>query len=61
MRMTREAYAKEVWKVVKSVGDGHAEVSCPHEGCEKPIQVQVKSMQAGPVVTCPDHGVIYRA
>jgi hypothetical protein len=60
MRMTREAYAREVWKVVKSVQDGCLEVACPHEGCEKALKVLVASVKTGATVVCPDHGIIYR-
>lgn len=60
MRMTREAYAREVWKVVESVREGNEDVACPHEGCKKLLEVWITSMRTGTTVVCPDHGVIYR-
>ncbi|HEY3298501.1 MAG TPA: hypothetical protein VGK34_07590 [Armatimonadota bacterium] len=60
MRMTREAYAREVWKVVESVRDGRDEVACPHDSCKQALKVLVASVQAGTTIVCPDHGIIYR-
>jgi len=60
MRMTRETYAREVWKVVEIVRKGEETVTCPHEGCEKLLKVVLTSVRTGTRFVCPDHGIIYR-
>lgn len=60
MRMTREAYAREVWKAVEAVREGEDEVSCPHESCEKRLKVLLTSLRTGATIVCPEHGLIYR-
>ncbi len=59
MRMTREAYAKEVLKTVEAVLEGEKNVCCPHENCDQPLQSLNPSMQAGMTIKCPLHGIIY--
>ena len=60
MRMTRDAYAREVWKVIEAVEDGKDSVACPHENCEQQLRVLVGSIRTGAALACPEHGVIYR-
>ncbi|MHB0914037.1 MAG: hypothetical protein ACYC2Y_11450 [Armatimonadota bacterium] len=60
MRMTREAYARQVWKAVDEAAIGDVEAECPHENCGERLRVRTSSLQAGTVVICPQHGVIYR-
>jgi hypothetical protein len=60
MRMTRESYAKEVWKAVISVREGKKDIDCPHEDCGEKLQIFSTSVQAGTTVVCPQHGVIFR-
>lgn len=60
MRMTREAYAREVWKTIENALEGEDQVQCPHEDCEKEIQVINTSVHTGTTLVCPQHGVIYR-
>lgn len=60
MRMTREAYAREVWKTVQLVLDGENTVRCPHEDCQERILVLATSVRTGTTLVCPMHGVIYR-
>lgn len=60
MRMTREAYAREVWKAIESVRKGQHEVECPHGDCAKPLRVISVSVRTGTTIVCPDHGIIYR-
>lgn len=60
MRMTRDTYAKEVWKVIQSFHEGENHISCPHENCEHELLIFMASLRAGTAVVCPEHGVIYR-
>ena len=60
MRMTRDSYAKEVWKVVEALHDGEEHIPCPHEDCENELDLLTASIRAGTAVTCPQHGVIFR-
>jgi nitrite reductase/ring-hydroxylating ferredoxin subunit len=60
MRMTRDSYAREVWKVIEALSEGEEHISCPHENCEKELNVLAASLRAGTAVICPDHGVIFR-
>ncbi len=59
--MTRDAYAREIWKIIEALDDDKEPVICPHENCEKQLDVDMVSVQAGTTVRCPDHGVIFRA
>jgi hypothetical protein len=60
MRMTRDSYAREVWKVVEAIHQGHETTACPHENCEEQLEVLVASLRAGTTIVCPQHGVIFR-
>ena len=60
MRMTRDAYAREVLKAIEAIQDGGDHIACPHENCEHDLIVFVASLRAGTAVLCPEHGVIYR-
>ncbi|MBP6965327.1 MAG: hypothetical protein KBC96_13080 [Armatimonadetes bacterium] len=60
MRLTRDAYAREVWKVIETLNEGEQPLVCPHEGCEKPLDVSAPSLHTGTTVSCPEHGVIFR-
>ena len=60
MRMTREAYAREVWKAVEAVRQGRNEVTCPHEDCKEYLRILMMSVQTGTTVVCPEHGLIFR-
>ncbi len=60
MRMTRDTYAKEVLRVIKSLDEGVEHIFCPRENCESELKIQVSSLQAGAQVICPDHGIIFR-
>lgn len=60
MRMTRDAYAREVWKAVEAFKQGERIIRCPHENCDEELEVIVASVQAGTTVKCPCHGIIFR-
>lgn len=60
MRMTRDAYAREVWKVIEAVKHGQEQIACPHENCDEPLRVMVASVRVGRTIICPEHGVIFR-
>ena len=60
MRMTRDAYAREVWKVVEALHQGQDEIPCPHESCEEFLRASASDIHTGTTLTCPDHGVIFR-
>jgi len=60
MRMTRDAYAREVWKAVEAIHEGQDETLCPHENCEQQLSVLVASVRAGTTIVCPQHGTIFR-
>ena len=60
MRMTRNAYAKEVWRAIEAIRQGEDEISCPHEDCGQQLRVLVASVRTGTTVVCPEHGIIYR-
>ncbi len=60
MRMTRDAYAREVWRVIESLDKEDEPVVCPHENCERPLDIVMTSIRTGTTVNCPDHGVIFR-
>jgi hypothetical protein len=58
--MTKDGYAKEVWKVVSAIHDGEKHIMCPHEDCERELTVFMASLHAGTAFVCPTHGVVYR-
>ncbi len=60
MRMTRDSYAREVWKAVEAVQQGQEHIACPHENCEEELNVLAASLRAGTAIICPEHGVIFR-
>ncbi len=60
MRMTRDTYAREVWKAIQALQDGGDHIPCPHENCEKELEIFMASLRAGMAIVCPEHGVIYR-
>jgi nitrite reductase/ring-hydroxylating ferredoxin subunit len=60
MRMTREAYAREVWKAIEAVKNGSDAVPCPHDNCEQLLRVLVTSVHTGTTIVCPQHGLIFR-
>ena len=60
MRMTRDSYAREVFKAIEALHDGEDHIACPHETCEQELDILMASLRAGTAVTCPDHGVIFR-
>jgi len=60
MRMTRDAYAREVWKVIEALQQGQDQVPCPHANCDERLDVLMASVRAGTTITCPEHGVIFR-
>lgn len=60
MRMTRDAYAREVWRILEAVEEGEDGVTCPRENCHELLQITMSSVQAGKTVVCPQHGVIFR-
>lgn len=60
MRMTRDAYAREVWKLIESLEQEEDQVTCPHENCEQHLDVVMASVRTGTTLSCPDHGVIFR-
>ena len=60
MRMTRDSYAREVWKAIEALYDGQEHIACPHENCERELNVFEASIRAGTAVICPEHGVIFR-
>ncbi len=60
MRMTRDAYARQVWKVIEALSEGQDHVPCPHENCGEKVDVLTASVRAGTTVTCPQHGLIFR-
>ena len=60
MRMTRDAYAREVWKVVEAMRQGDNEITCPRENCEEELKILVASVRTGTAMICPEHGVIFR-
>jgi hypothetical protein len=60
MRMTREAYAREVWKAIEAVCEGEETVACPHEDCREKLKILIASVQTGATIVCPSHGLIYR-
>jgi flavorubredoxin len=60
MRMTREAYAREVWKVLEAMREGKRQVTCPRENCNELLQVIMTSVKTGKALVCPQHGVIFR-
>lgn len=60
MRMTRDAYAREVWKLIESYDETEEPITCPHENCEQQLAIAMASVRTGTTVICPDHGVIFR-
>jgi hypothetical protein len=60
MRMTRDAYAREVWKAVEAVRHGEDGASCPRENCDERVKVLAASVKVGKIIICPAHGIIYR-
>jgi len=60
MRMTRDAYAREVWKLIETLEKEDDQATCPHENCEQQLDVVMTSVRTGTTVRCPDHGVIFR-
>ncbi len=60
MRMTRDAYAREVWKVVEAFHQGQELIPCPHENCDKQLKVSRPSIKTGTVLICSEHGIIFR-
>jgi nitrite reductase/ring-hydroxylating ferredoxin subunit len=60
MRMTRDSYAREVWKAVEALHSGQDQIPCPHENCEELLNISATSIRAGTAIVCPEHGVIYR-
>lgn len=60
MRMTRDAYAREVRKAVEALSQGQEGISCPHENCEQSLRVLPPNIRTGTTVLCPEHGVIFR-
>jgi hypothetical protein len=60
MRMTRDAYAREVWKAIEALHEGEDHISCPHENCDEELLVFNPSVRAGIAVICPEHGIIFR-
>lgn len=60
MRMTRDAYAREVWKVVEALHHGDEEITCPREECDESLKILAASIRNGTTMTCPSHGVIFR-
>lgn len=60
MRMTRDSYAKEVWKVIEALQEGEEHIACPHQNCEQELNILMASLRAGTAIICPDHGVIFR-
>lgn len=60
MRMTRDAYAREVWKAIEAMREGEEEVTCPHHDCEEQLKILTTSIRAGTTMVCPRHGIIFR-
>ena len=60
MRMTRESYAKEVWKAVLAVREGAKDITCPHEDCSEKLRIFSTSIQAGTTIVCSQHGFFFR-
>jgi len=60
MRMTRDAYAKEVWKAVEAIRQGDNQITCPREDCEEELKILAVSVRTGTTVVCPEHGIIFR-
>lgn len=60
MRMTRDAYAREIWKLIESLDQDEEPATCPHENCEQELCVITASVRTGTTLNCPDHGVIFR-
>ena len=60
MRMTRDAYAREVWQAIEALHGGDRHIVCPHENCPEELRVFSASLRAGTAVMCPLHGVIFR-
>lgn len=60
MRMTRDAYAREVWKTIQAIHQGEVHIACPHENCDENLEVRMASLRAGTAVKCPSHGIIFR-
>lgn len=60
MRMTRDSYAREVWKAIEAVRQGEEHIPCPHENCERELSILATSLRAGTAIVCPEHGVIFR-
>lgn len=60
MRMTRDSYAREVWKVIEAIQEGEEHIYCPHDNCEEELIIMAASLRAGTAMICPKHGVIYR-
>jgi len=58
--MTRDAYARAVWRVIENLHEEDEPVICPHENCDKQLNVVMTSVRTGTTVSCPDHGVIFR-
>ncbi|MHB1000576.1 MAG: hypothetical protein ACYC27_15155 [Armatimonadota bacterium] len=59
MRMTRDAYAREVWKVVEELHGGYEPIPCPHENCQEQLRVLISSVKTGIRLICPQHGLIF--
>lgn len=60
MRMTRDTYAKEVWKVVEAMHEGDTKISCPHENCTEELLITLTNVHTGIRIICPEHGLIFR-
>jgi len=60
MRMTRDAYAREVWRAVEAMRQGDSRIMCPRENCEEELKVLVASLRTGTTMVCPEHGIIFR-
>lgn len=60
VRMTRDSYARQVWKAIQAIGEGENHIPCPHENCAEELRFFTASLRAGTAVVCPQHGVIFR-
>jgi len=60
MRLTRDSYAREVWKAIEALHEGEGHIACPHDNCLEELTVFSASLRAGTAFICPRHGVIFR-
>lgn len=60
MRMTRDTYAREVWRAIEALHKGENEISCPHENCRQRLCILYASVRTGRQFVCPEHGLIFR-